>query len=105
MHPILIQRRRLVLYLMAWLPVLALLTALLVFTNWGSWTQSLLFGLPLVTVYAFLCLAAWYPCRALPLGDQQAVFSLATHIATAAISAGVGRDPRPRRRLPPFTKS
>jgi two-component system sensor histidine kinase AlgZ len=89
MHPILIQRRRLALYLIGWLPVLALLTALLVLTDWGSWTQSLLFGLPLVTVYAFLCLAAWYPCRALPLGDQQAVFSLATHIATATISAAV----------------
>jgi two-component system sensor histidine kinase AlgZ len=89
MHPILVQRRRLALYLMAWLPVLALLTASMVLTSWGSWAQSLLFSFPLVMVYAFLCLAAWYPCRALPLGDQQTAFSLGTHIATAAISAAV----------------
>jgi hypothetical protein len=89
MHPILVQRRRLALYLMAWLPVLALLTALMVLTGWGSWVQSLLFSFPLVMVYAFLCLAAWYPCRAMPLDDQQTAFSLATHIATAAISAAV----------------
>jgi len=88
-HPILVQRRRLALYLMAWMPVVALLTASMVLTNWGNWTESLLFGFPLVTIYAFLCLAAWYPCRALPLGDEQTAFSLATHVATAAISAGV----------------
>ena len=89
MHPILYQSRRLVLYLMAWLPVLALLSALMVLTDWGSWAHSLFFSFPLVTVYAFLCLAAWYPCRALPLGDQQTVISLGTHIATAAISAAL----------------
>jgi len=66
-----------------------LLTASLVLTDWGGWAQSLLFSFPLVTVYAFLCLAAWYPCRALPLGDERTAFSLATHIATAAISAAV----------------
>lgn len=89
MHPILLQRRRLVLYLMAWLPVLALLTSMMVLTGWGGWTRSVIFGFPLVMVYAFLCLAAWYPCRALPLGDRQAAFSLGTHLATATISAAV----------------
>jgi two-component system sensor histidine kinase AlgZ len=89
MHPILLQRRRLVLYLMAWLPVLALLTSMMVLTGWGRWTQSVIFGFPLVTVYAFLCLAAWYPCRALPLDDQHAALALGTHIATATISAAV----------------
>jgi sensor histidine kinase YesM len=88
MHPILAERRRLALYLMAWLPVVAVLTVSMVLTNWGSWTHSLLFSFPLVTVYAFLCLAAWYPCRALPLGEQT-TFSLASHSATAAISAAV----------------
>jgi len=88
MHPILVQRRRLALYLVAWLPVVGLLTASMVLTDWGSWIQSLLFSFPLVTVYAFLCLAAWYPCRALPLGRETA-FSMASHITTAAISAAV----------------
>jgi len=87
MHPILAQRRRLALYLTAWLPVVALLAAALVLTSWGGWRQSLLFVFPLVTVYAFLCLAAWYPCRAMALGVERAPMTLATHLATAAVSA------------------
>ena len=87
MHPILAQRRRLALYLTAWLPVVALLAAAMVLTGWGGWRQSLFFVFPLVTVYAFLCLAAWYPCRALALGDEKALMTLTTHLATAAVSA------------------
>jgi signal transduction histidine kinase len=89
MHPILAQRRRLALYLAGWLPVVALITAAMVMTGWGGWARSLLFVFPLVTVYAFLCLAAWYPCRALPFGDERALMALATHSATAIISAAL----------------
>jgi hypothetical protein len=87
MHPILAHRRHLALYLMAWLPVVALLTTAMVLTGWGGWVQSLLFCFPLVVVYAFLCLSAWYPCRAMPLGDERAEMALVTHLAAAAISA------------------
>jgi len=87
MHPILARRRHLALYLMAWLPVIALLTVAMVLTGWGGWVQSLLFCFPLVVVYAFLCLSAWYPCRAMPLGDERAEMALLAHIAAAAISA------------------
>lgn len=89
MHPILADRRSLVLYLVAWLPVLALLTAAMVLTGWGGWVQSLLFTVPLITVYAFLCLAAWYPCRALPFTDERALMAAGTHFTTAAISAAL----------------
>jgi hypothetical protein len=89
MHPILADRRALVLYLAAWLPVLALMTAAMVLTGWGGWTPSLLFVLPLTTVYAFLCLTAWYPCRAMPLTDERAVTAIVTHLGTAAISAAL----------------
>lgn len=89
MHPILADRRSLALYLVAWLPVLALLTVAMVLTGWGGWKQSLLFVLPLTTVYAFLCLAAWYPCRAMPLTDERALVAVGTHLATAAVSAAL----------------
>jgi signal transduction histidine kinase len=88
-HPILAQRRRLVVYLVAWLPVAAIVASLLVLTGWGGWVHSSLFALTLATVYAFLCLAAWYPCRAFPLKDRAAVVALGTHLATAAVSAVV----------------
>ena len=87
MHPILASRRHLALYLMAWLPVAALLTVAMMITGWGDWVQSLLFIFPMVVVYAFLCLSAWYPCRALPLGNERAEMALVMHIAAAALSA------------------
>jgi LytS/YehU family sensor histidine kinase len=87
MHPILANRRHLALYLMAWLPVAALLTAAMVMTDWGDWVQSLLFTFPMVVVYSFLCLSAWYPCRAMPLGGERAEMALLTHLAAAALSA------------------
>ncbi|MCK5377300.1 MAG: histidine kinase [Acidobacteria bacterium] len=89
MHPILAQRQRLAIYLLAWMPVAALLTAALVLTGWGGWLQSLLFAFPLLTVYAFLCLAAWYPCRALPLGQTRTGVALTSHIAAAAVSSAL----------------
>ena len=87
MHPILASRRHLALYLMAWLPVAALLTVAMMITGWGDWVQSLLFVFPMVVVYAFLCLSAWYPCRALPLGDKRAEMALVMHVAAATLSA------------------
>ncbi len=89
MHPILADRRSLALYLTGWLPVVALMTSAMVLTGWGGWVQSLLFVFPLTTVYAFLCLAAWYPCRALPLTNERAATAVVTHVATAAISAAL----------------
>ena len=89
MHPILAQRQRLVLYLVAWIPVIALLTTALALTGWGGWLRSLLFAVPLLTVYAFLCLAAWYPCRALPLGQTPTEVALTSHIGTAAVSSAL----------------
>jgi sensor histidine kinase YesM len=59
----------------------------MVLTGWGGWLQSLLFTFPMVVVYAFLCLSAWYPCRAMPLGDERAEAALLIHLATAAVSA------------------
>jgi len=87
MHPILANRRHLALYLAAWLPVVALLTVVMVMTGWGGWQQSLLFIFPMVVVFAFLCLSAWYSCRAMPLGGERAEMTLLTHLAAAALSA------------------
>jgi hypothetical protein len=87
MHPILASRRHLALYLVAWLPVVALLTAAMVMTDWGDWRQSLLFTFPMVVVFSFLSLSAWYPCRAMPLGGERPEMALLTHFAAAALSA------------------
>jgi hypothetical protein len=59
----------------------------MVMTDWGDWVQSLLFTFPMVVVYSFLCLSAWYPCRAMPLEGERAEMTLLTHLAAAALSA------------------
>ncbi len=71
MHPLLAERKRLVLYLVAWVPIAALLTALLTLSGSLAWWDASLLALPLAFFYAFLCLPAWYLCRAFPLDTTE----------------------------------
>ena len=64
MHPILAHPGRLGLYLGAWLPVSGLLATLLTVLGELPWLQALALAIPLSLVYAFVCLASWYPSRA-----------------------------------------
>ncbi len=89
MHPILAQRDRLTIYMAAWLPVAAMLAGMLVLSAGSPWAEAVVLVLPLSIVYAFLCLTAWYPCRALPLRGTSAAKALITHLATAAVSASL----------------
>jgi sensor histidine kinase YesM len=68
MHPILGDRRRLALYLLAWFPV-ALLLAVGLRRDVG-WLPALLFFLPLCLAYAFITLSSWYVCRVFPLDSR-----------------------------------
>ncbi len=86
MHPILAQRDRLTIYMAAWLPVAAMLAGMLVLSAESPWAEAVMLVLPLSMIYAFLCLAAWYPCSALPLRGTSAVRALMTHLATAVVS-------------------
>jgi hypothetical protein len=86
MHPIFARVGRLVAYLSAWLVLGVLLAAVL--TRQGlAWFDTLLFLLPLLIVYAFICLSAWYVCRAMPLATSS-VSSVLAASALAAIMAG-----------------
>lgn len=84
MHPILADRRLLMVYLGAWVPLAALLTALLAFAVHLSWRDASALALPLAAVAAFLCLAAWYPARAAPR-DGAAWPRLALTLGLAAL--------------------
>lgn len=63
MHPILAQRGGLWLYLGAWVPSGGLLATMLALADDISWIESVALALPLALVYAFICLAAWYPAQ------------------------------------------
>jgi hypothetical protein len=86
MHPILEDRRRLALYLLAWLLVGLLLSVGL--RADAEWTTAAAFLLPLCLVYGFIGLSTWYLCRAFPLGGRSSVTTLvvAHGIAAAATS-------------------
>ncbi len=85
MHPILEDRRRLTLYLLAWLLVGLLLT--LGLRSDSLWLTAVAFLLPLCFVYAFFGLSAWYLCRAFPIGAASRLSTLIIVQMTAAACA------------------
>src|SRR5215212_657214 len=85
MHPILAAPKRLGLYLTTW-AVLALLRALVAMEpgRAGLGEAMLLTGPPTI-VYAFICLAAWYPTRAMPLERTRATTLVPAHLLAALV--------------------
>jgi hypothetical protein len=86
MHPIFGRFERLAAYLTAWLLFGILLGA--VFTRLGlTWIAALALLLPLSLIYAFVCLSAWYVCRATPLKTSSMIRVLTSSASAAAVSA------------------
>jgi two-component system, LytTR family, sensor histidine kinase AlgZ len=88
MHPILSRLRQLGLYLLAWVPLAGILTYLMVRAGEG-WMVAAALTVPLCFVYAFLCLAAWYPCQATPLESSGFSKLLLTHFTAAMVVSAV----------------
>ena len=84
MHPLL-TRNRLGLYLLAWVPLTATSIYVLVTRGTLSWPQATALAVAVFLFYALLCLSAWYPCRATPLGKVSFIRFLLTHLTAAAI--------------------
>ena len=87
MHPILENRQRLTFYLLAWLPIAALLTVILK-RDPASWLEAILVAVPLSLLYAFMCLSAWYVCLTAPMRSQTSARSMGTLGAGAALASG-----------------
>jgi signal transduction histidine kinase len=83
MHPLL-RFRQLGLYLLAWVPLAAILVYLLK-SGGLSLLEATAITIPLCLVYAFVCLAAWYPCRSTPLEKSGFLKLLLTHFTAAAV--------------------
>jgi hypothetical protein len=88
-HPLLASLDRLALYLAAWLPAAALVTIEFATVGALPWGTSAAMAGPLALAYAFVCLAAWYPCQATPLRSTGLARLFATHAGAALISAGL----------------
>jgi two-component system, LytTR family, sensor histidine kinase AlgZ len=83
MHPILAFRGRLLPYLAACAPLIAILTALFARPGGLFVGEAIALAVPLTFAYAFMGLSAWYPCRQFPLKGSSALPLVLTH-ATAA---------------------
>ena len=88
MHPILVSRRRLAVYLAAWTPLVGLLGYVVWATGGISWPETLAVLAPACLVYAFACLSPWYLCRVMPLRLSRA-YNLAATWAMAALAGGM----------------
>ena len=86
MHPIFSRIDRLAAYLAAWVIAAVLLSAVLTRLGLG-WLEALVFIVPLFLVYAFVCLSAWYLCRAQPIRDLSLVRVLTSSSLTAVTAA------------------
>ena len=88
MHPILTRPERLALYTGAWAVVGALIAGAL--SRQGlSFAEALILVVPLFLVYSFICLSAWYVCRAVPLRSNGALRVLAASMLAAAVAGGL----------------
>jgi two-component system, LytTR family, sensor histidine kinase AlgZ len=86
-HPILIDARRLGLYLLGWVPIVLLLT--LGLGRGAAWTTTAAIFVPLGFVYAFIGLSAWYVCRTFPLDRGGLWRMIVAHLVAAVIASGI----------------
>ncbi len=89
MHPVFAERKRLPMYLIAWLPMAALVARVLVMSGGISTTTAAVFVIPTSALYAFVCLSAWYICRIAPINETAAVRAGVTQLAAAVAAGGI----------------
>jgi two-component system, LytTR family, sensor histidine kinase AlgZ len=89
MHPILNPIRRFLLYLAAWIPLIALLAYLMDKTAGLLPLEAIALSIPLCLFYACVCLSAWYPCRATPFDRTPIAQFILTHAAGAVFASVV----------------
>ena len=89
MHPILSQIRRLALYLLAWVPLAAMLAYLMYATTGIGAKESVALAFPLCVIYAFICLSAYYSCRATPFDRTSISKFVVTHGVGALLASGI----------------
>ena len=83
MHPILADAKQLGLYLLGCLPIGIFLVIGL--GHQGAWGTAAAFFLPLMLVYAFMGLSAYYLCSAFPIGkDDRSWRAVPAHFTAAA---------------------
>lgn len=89
MHPILNNPKRLAFFFLGGSPFTIALVYWLYHTGDIDVGPALLVGIPLSMLYGFMCLMAWYPCRAMPFGKLNFHRILLTHFFAALLNSGL----------------
>src|SRR6202140_1185507 len=85
MHPLLTPINRYGIYLLAWTPLAGILIYLMAVPGKLGWLDATVLVVPLCLIYQFVCLSAWYACRATPLQGSSFLRLRFTHLAAAVI--------------------
>lgn len=85
MHPLLTPINRFALYLLAWVPLAGILVYLMAVPGKLGWLAAAALIVPLCLIYQFVCLSAWYSCKAVPIQKSTGQRLWLTHILAAAI--------------------
>jgi len=88
-HPVFARRRRLALYVAAWLPPAVVLAGVFARGHAADLVPALAAAVPLTLVYAFICLSAWYACGRAPLGRSTLLWVGLNAAGTSALSSGL----------------
>ncbi len=89
MHPFFSSRWRLTLYLVAWTFVGCILVVLLQATTPRPMSRAALLAFPMALDYAFICLSAWWVCRAAPMGATSAARGIAIVLGATLLGSAV----------------
>ena len=89
MHPIFARTVRLITYVLAWLSMTAMLVFVQYYSRGITLTESISWMLPLMLIYAFICLSPWYMCRVLPIGRANMMRILGHHTGAAVVAASL----------------
>jgi two-component system, LytTR family, sensor histidine kinase AlgZ len=87
MHPILLNFRRLSLYLSGWTFLAVLVADQLATSGELGWALSAALSAPLCLLYAFVCLSSWYVCRLTPLRLRNVESVLTVHLAASVVAS------------------
>ncbi|HEY2548043.1 MAG TPA: histidine kinase [Candidatus Acidoferrum sp.] len=85
MHPLLKPIKRYGIYLSAWSPLAGILIYLMAVPGKLGWRDAAVLIVPLCLVYQFVCLSAWYTCKAAPLRRSPVLRTRLTHLTAAVI--------------------
>lgn len=85
MHPLLKPIKRYGIYLSAWSPLAGILIYLMAVPGKLGWRDATVLIVPLCLVYQFVCLSAWYMCKAAPLQRTPILRTRLTHLVAAVV--------------------